>query len=36
MHVLAKSHYRHYAGLLWQFWSRSGLQKNLEIILKLI
>jgi len=36
MHILAKSRSNHYTGFLRRFRSRSGLQKNSEIILKLI
>jgi len=34
--ILAKSHSHNYPGLLGRFWSRKRLQKNSEIILKLI
>jgi len=34
--ILAKSHSHHYPGILWHFRSRSDLQNNSEIILKLI
>jgi len=33
---LAKSHFHHYPSLLGYFRSRSGLQNNSEVILKLI
>jgi len=35
IHILAKSYSHHYPGLLRRFRSRSGLQNNSEIIIKL-
>jgi len=36
IHILAKLHSHHYPGLLGRFRSRSGLQNNSAIVLKLI
>jgi len=36
IHILAKLHSHHYPGLLGRFRSRSGLQNNSDIVLKLI